>query len=221
MSPRWRSIPSARMVAAGRHGRAVLHDASTKSCEVVRVTVQATAGKMPVVAGTGYNAAIGADIARRVEKAGAGLRARAAALLHQRSRRRGCSTTTSRSATPPGFRCWSTAATGPCSRRRWWRAWPTACRRWRDGRTVRAIARKYQRIMNEVGDRLAWFGGLGDDCVPGILRHRRASLHLEHLEYRAEGFAGFGRGRHGARLPSPRCAHGQVRPSALSRCASG
>ena len=34
---------------------------------------------------------------------------------------------------------------------------------WKDGQ---GIARKYQRIMNEVGDRLAWFGGLGDDCVP-------------------------------------------------------
>src|SRR5262249_53936212 len=34
---------------------------------------------------------------------------------------------------------------------------------WKDGQ---GVARKYQRIMNEVGDRLAWFGGLGDDCVP-------------------------------------------------------
>src|SRR5437899_11784446 len=39
--------------------------------EVVRVTVQAAGAKIPVVAGTGYNAAIGADIARRAEKAGA------------------------------------------------------------------------------------------------------------------------------------------------------
>jgi 5-dehydro-4-deoxyglucarate dehydratase len=34
---------------------------------------------------------------------------------------------------------------------------------WKDGQ---GVARKYQRIMNHVGDRLAWFGGLGDDCVP-------------------------------------------------------
>src|SRR5213075_1464580 len=39
--------------------------------EVVRVAVQAAGGKMPVVAGTGYNATTGAEIARRVEKAGA------------------------------------------------------------------------------------------------------------------------------------------------------
>ena len=37
----------------------------------MRVTVEATHGRMPVVAGTGYNAAIGSDIAKRVEKAGA------------------------------------------------------------------------------------------------------------------------------------------------------
>src|SRR5260370_42691381 len=34
---------------------------------------------------------------------------------------------------------------------------------WKDGQ---GVARKYQRIMNELGDRLAWFGGLGDECVP-------------------------------------------------------
>jgi 5-dehydro-4-deoxyglucarate dehydratase len=34
---------------------------------------------------------------------------------------------------------------------------------WKDGQ---GDARKYQRIMHAVGDRLAWLGGLGDDCVP-------------------------------------------------------
>ncbi len=35
---------------------------------------------------------------------------------------------------------------------------------WKDGQ---GDVRKYQRIMNYNRDRLAWFGGLGDDCVPG------------------------------------------------------
>jgi 5-dehydro-4-deoxyglucarate dehydratase len=35
---------------------------------------------------------------------------------------------------------------------------------WKDGQ---GDVRKYQRIMNQNGDRLAWYGGLGDDCVPG------------------------------------------------------
>jgi 5-dehydro-4-deoxyglucarate dehydratase len=34
---------------------------------------------------------------------------------------------------------------------------------WKDGQ---GDARKYQRIMHSVGGRLAWLGGLGDDCVP-------------------------------------------------------
>jgi len=34
---------------------------------------------------------------------------------------------------------------------------------WKDGQ---GDARKYQRIMHALGDRLAWLGGLGDDCVP-------------------------------------------------------
>jgi 5-dehydro-4-deoxyglucarate dehydratase len=35
---------------------------------------------------------------------------------------------------------------------------------WKDGQ---GDVRKYLRIMEKNGDRLAWFGGLGDDCVPG------------------------------------------------------
>src|SRR5437763_14258525 len=35
---------------------------------------------------------------------------------------------------------------------------------WKDGQ---GDVRRYQRIMNYNGDRLAWFGGLGDDCAPG------------------------------------------------------
>jgi 5-dehydro-4-deoxyglucarate dehydratase len=34
---------------------------------------------------------------------------------------------------------------------------------WKDGQ---GDMRKYQRIMTHVGDRLAWVGGIGDDCVP-------------------------------------------------------
>jgi 5-dehydro-4-deoxyglucarate dehydratase len=35
---------------------------------------------------------------------------------------------------------------------------------WKDGQ---GDTRRLQRIMNYNGDRLAWFGGLGDDCAPG------------------------------------------------------
>jgi dihydrodipicolinate synthase/N-acetylneuraminate lyase len=38
---------------------------------VVKVNVEAVNGRMPAVAGTGYNSVIGADIARSVQCAGA------------------------------------------------------------------------------------------------------------------------------------------------------
>src|SRR6266571_1182286 len=62
--------PFCALVAAGGTGE--LYSLSVDEIvEVVRVTVQAAGGKMPVVAGTGYNAAIGGEIARKAEKAGA------------------------------------------------------------------------------------------------------------------------------------------------------
>lgn len=158
------TYPFCAIVAAGGTGE--LYSMTVDEIEqVVRVTVQATGGKMPVVAGTGYNAAIGADIARRVEKAGADL------LL----------------ALPPyyinapeGGLFDYYAAIGKASglplfvySRDWAVFTPQMVAQladrvptlagWKDGQ---GIARKYQRIMDEVGDRLAWFGGLGDDCVP-------------------------------------------------------
>ena len=35
---------------------------------------------------------------------------------------------------------------------------------WKDGQ---GDIRRYQQIINRVGDRLYWIGGIGDDCVPG------------------------------------------------------
>src|SRR5204862_7675035 len=62
--------PFCALVAAGGMGE--LYSLTPGEVqEVVRVTVQAVAGRMPVVAGAGYNAALGAQIARRAEKAGA------------------------------------------------------------------------------------------------------------------------------------------------------
>src|SRR6266446_2702624 len=64
------SYPFCALVAAGGTGE--LYSLTSAEIEdVVRVTVQAVAGRMPVVAGAGYNAALGAGIARIAEKAGA------------------------------------------------------------------------------------------------------------------------------------------------------
>ena len=58
------------LVAAGGTGE--MYSMTADEIEqVVEVSVQAVNGRMPVVAGTGFNAAMGADIARRAANAGA------------------------------------------------------------------------------------------------------------------------------------------------------
>ena len=156
--------PFCALVAAGGTGE--LYSLTPDEIEsVVRATVEAARGRMPVVAGAGYNAAIGAEMARRAEKAGA------ECIL----------------ALPPyyinapldGLIAYYEAiasATGlplMVYSRDWAVFTPETTARladripnlqfWKDGQ---GDARKYQRIMHALGDRLAWLGGLGDDCVP-------------------------------------------------------
>jgi 5-dehydro-4-deoxyglucarate dehydratase len=157
--------PFCALVAAGGTGE-VYSLTPPEIEDVVRVTVQAAAGRMPVVAGTGFNGPLGADIAKRAEKAGA------ECIL----------------ALPPYYinapfegaiayyREIGAATALPLMvySRDWAVFTPDMVARladhvptltfWKDGQ---GDARKYQRIIQSVGDRLAWLGGLGDDCVPG------------------------------------------------------
>ena len=64
------AFPFCALVAAGGTGE--LYSLSPEEAEqVIAVSVKAARGRMPVVAGTGFNAVLGADIARRAQKAGA------------------------------------------------------------------------------------------------------------------------------------------------------
>jgi 5-dehydro-4-deoxyglucarate dehydratase len=151
-------------VAAGGTGE--LYSLTPPEVEdVVRVTVEAAAGRMPVVAGAGFNGPLGADMAKRAEKAGAD-----------------CILTL-----PPyysnapfeGLIAYYQEVGAATSlplmvySRDWAVFTPVMVERladrvptltfWKDGQ---GDARKYQRIMHSLGDRLAWLGGLGDDCVP-------------------------------------------------------
>ena len=156
--------PFCAMVAAGGTGE--LYSLSPGEIEkVVRVTVEAVAGRMPVVAGTGFSTVLGTDIARRVEAAGAqcllvlppyysnapeeGLFAYYQAI--------GAAT-----ALPMMVysRDWATFTPQMVSRLA---DLVPSLVAWKDGQ---GDARKLQRIMAHVGDRLAWLGGLGDDVVP-------------------------------------------------------
>jgi len=156
--------PFCALVAAGGTGE--LYSLNVEEIvNVVRVTVEAAAGRMPVVAGVGFNAVLGIEIARGVEKAGAdcllvlppyyssppedGLFDYYAAI--------------GRATDLPLMiysRDW--AVFSPQQVARLAERVPSLAA-WKDGQ---GDARKYQRIMSYVGDRLAWLGGIGDDCVP-------------------------------------------------------
>lgn len=156
--------PFCAIVAAGGTGE--LYSLTPQEVEdVVRVTVEATQGRIPVVAGTGFSVPIGVDMAKRVEKAGADL------LL----------------VLPPYYSNapeaglfefyaaigQATALPMMVYTRDWCIFTPEMVARlcdkvptlkaWKDGQ---GNGRIYQRIMQYNGDRLAWYGGLGDDCVP-------------------------------------------------------
>lgn len=151
-------------VAAGGTGE-IYSMTVEENIDVVRTVVKAVNGRMPVVAGVGYNVPMGVAMAQGMEKAGAD------ALLVM----------------PPYYTNapWdgllryyaeigkSTGLPLSLYSRDWAAFTPDQvaqlCERvptltfWKDGQ---GDARKYQRIMNKVGDRLAWIGGIGDDCAP-------------------------------------------------------
>jgi 5-dehydro-4-deoxyglucarate dehydratase len=156
--------PFCAIVAAGGTGE--LYSLTPQEVEdVVRVTVEATQGRMPVVAGTGFSVPLGVDIAKRSEKAGADLllvlppyysNAPEAGLFEFYA--------AIGAATPLPIMVYS---------RDWCVFTPEMVARlcdkvptlkaWKDGQ---GNGRIYQRIIQYNGDRLAWYGGLGDDCVP-------------------------------------------------------
>ena len=156
--------PFCALVAAGGTGE-LFSLTVPEIIDVVRVTVEAAAGRMPVVAGVGFNAAMGAETARGVEKAGADC------LLvlppyYSNAPEEGLFDYYKAIANASGLplmvysRDW--AVFSPQMVARLAERVPTLLA-WKDGQ---GDARKYQRIMSHVGDRLAWLGGIGDDCVP-------------------------------------------------------
>lgn len=156
--------PFCALVAAGGTGE--VYSLTPQEVEdVVRVTVQAAAGRMPVVAGTGFNGPLGADVARRAEKAGAEI-ILALPPYYTNAPFEGVIAYYQEIGSASGLplmvysRDWAVFTPGMVARLA--DHVPTLTF-WKDGQ---GDARKYQRIMHTVGDRLAWLGGLGDDCVP-------------------------------------------------------
>ena len=155
--------PFCALVAAGGAGE-IYSLTVEEIVEVVRTTVRAVSGRMPVVAGVGFNTEIAVELARRFEKAGVN------ALL----------------ILPPyyvnapeaGLFSYYRRVAGACGlpvvaySRDWAVFTPEMVARlaeqmpslaaWKDGQ---GDMRRFQRIMTLVGDRLAWIGGIGDDAV--------------------------------------------------------
>ncbi len=156
--------PFCALVAAGGTGE--LYSLTPAEVEdVVRVTVKAAAGRMPVVAGTGFNGPLGAEMARRAEKAGAEI-ILVLPPYYNNAPFEGLIAYYREIGEATGLplmvysRDWAVFTPGMVARLA--DHVPTLTF-WKDGQ---GDARKYQRIMQSVGDRLAWLGGLGDDCVP-------------------------------------------------------
>ena len=156
--------PFCALVAAGGTGE-VYSMTPAESIEVVRITVKATAGRMPVIGGVGFNMPLAIEMAKGMEKAGA------AALLvmppyYINAPEAGMtdyfSAIGKATGLPLSFYSRDWAVFTPEMVARMADRIPTLAI-WKDGQ---GDARKYQRIMNFVGDRLAWLGGIGDDCVP-------------------------------------------------------
>ncbi|HEY3840188.1 MAG TPA: 5-dehydro-4-deoxyglucarate dehydratase [Bryobacteraceae bacterium] len=157
--------PFCAMVAAGGTGE--LYSLSIDEIEaVVKTTVGTVKGRMPVVAGTGFNTPMGVEIARRLEKAGADC-ILVLPPYYSHSPLEGViefyEAVGKATELPLMIYSRDWAAFTPQQVARIADRVPSlVC--WKDGQ---GDVRKYQRIMNHLGDRLAWIGGLGDDCIPG------------------------------------------------------
>jgi 5-dehydro-4-deoxyglucarate dehydratase len=151
------------LVAAGGTGE-MYSMSPGENIEVVRRTVAVVDGKMPVIGGVGFNARIASEMAREMEKAGADallvmppyyVNAPIDGLLEYYA------AVGRASGLPLALYSRDWAVFTPDMVARLAEKMPTL-EIWKDGQ---GDARKYQRIMAKVGNRLAWLGGIGDDCV--------------------------------------------------------
>jgi 5-dehydro-4-deoxyglucarate dehydratase len=155
----------AAVVAAGGTGE--MYSLTTaEHLDVVKATVEEVRGRVPVIAGVGFNRAMA------VEMAGAFARAGADAILalppyYTNADEEGLLEYYAAigAATPLGLLVYSRDWVNPGAAwvERLAAAVPTLVA-WKDGQ---GDVRRYQQIIHRVGDRLHWIGGVGDDGVPG------------------------------------------------------
>ena len=155
--------PFCALVVTGGTGE-VYSLTADESVSVVEQAVKVVNGRIPVVAGVGYNTEIGSDMARRMEKAGADallvmppyyINAPEAGLFAYYK------TIGQASGLPLSLYSRDWAVFTPDQVARLAEQVPSL-QFWKDGQ---GNGRVLRRIINKVGDRLAWIGGLGDDCA--------------------------------------------------------
>ena len=158
-------FPFCATVAAGGTGE-MYSMTPEENFEVIKSTIEEVNGKIPVLAGVGFNRALAVEMAKKAEEAGAdGILCfppyypnadREGMLRYYRA---------IGEATSLGLFIYSRdwAAFSPGEVWRLCEAIPNLIA-WKEGQ---ADLRAYQRIMERCGDRLHWIGGIGDDMVPG------------------------------------------------------
>jgi 5-dehydro-4-deoxyglucarate dehydratase len=156
--------PMCAVVAAGGTGE-MYSLTPSEHADVVKATVEEMHGKTPVIAGVGFNRQLAIELAQRSEKLGADAilalppyypNADDDALLEYYA--------AIGAATPLPLLVYSRdwVNPGPAWVERLAAKVPTLTA-WKDGQ---GDVRRYQQIIQRVGKRLHWIGGVGDDCVP-------------------------------------------------------
>jgi 5-dehydro-4-deoxyglucarate dehydratase len=157
--------PISALVAAGGTGE-MYSLTPAEHGEVVTATIDVVRGRLPVIAGVGINGRIAVELARQAVAAGADA-ILALPPYYPNADDEGLAQyyATIGEATPRGLIVYS---------RDWLNPSPSWVERlaarvpalvaWKDGQ---GDLRRYQQVIHQVGDRLHWIGGAGDDCVPG------------------------------------------------------
>ena len=158
-------FPFCATVAAGGTGE-MYSMTPEENFEIIKATIDEVNGKIPVLAGVGFNGALAVEMAKKAEEAGAeGILCfppyypnadRGGMLQYYKA---------IGDATNLGLFIYSRdwAVFSATEVHRLCEAIPNLIA-WKEGQ---ADLRNYQRIMERCGNRLHWIGGIGDDMVPG------------------------------------------------------
>lgn len=157
--------PVCAVVAAGGTGELYSLTPSEHTA-VVETTVEVIAGRAPVIAGVGFNQSLAVEMAQTAAQAGAdGILAFPPYYPQADTEGLLAYYEAIGKATDLGLLIYSRdwANFSPAQVAGLAARIPTLVA-WKDGQ---ADIRRYQMIINHVGDRLYWIGGAGDDMVPG------------------------------------------------------